>query len=131
MSDELRAAAERLLGFDGYYEMQASDGKNLARAYLAEHPADDDEPVTADWLRSVGFKQDADTEYTSDDLILAPEDDQVALHWMQEGIEPDEIRTIWIVAENEGIYTSASTRGALRRLAAALGVTLKGTTDGT
>lgn len=29
----------------------------LSLAYIAEHPADDAEPVTADWLLSVGFGQ--------------------------------------------------------------------------
>ncbi len=31
------------------------DAEALAEAYLAEHPADDGEAVTAEWLESVGF----------------------------------------------------------------------------
>ena len=31
------------------------DGRCVAEAYLAEHPADDDKPIDAAWLESVGF----------------------------------------------------------------------------
>lgn len=60
MSDELRAAAERIL--DG--DMPAVDQplwiaksiRELCRFYLREHPSDDSEPVTEEWLRAVGFR---------------------------------------------------------------------------
>jgi hypothetical protein len=46
-------AAERLIRCreDGKY-ITYSDAYKVADAYLAEHPADDGEPITADWLRS-------------------------------------------------------------------------------
>lgn len=31
------------------------DWRDVAVAYLAEHPADENEPVTEEWLRAVGF----------------------------------------------------------------------------
>jgi len=34
-----------------------ADLETLGQAYLAEHPADEDEPVTAEWLRSIGFER--------------------------------------------------------------------------
>lgn len=69
MRPELREAAERLRrmrqeseSHDGGYPANAEgrrqslyDHAALAEAYLAEHRADDAEPITEDWLRSVGF----------------------------------------------------------------------------
>ena len=58
MSDELRAAAERVLD-DPLRDVQSvndsdlhalvENAQKLADAYLAEHPADDAEPVTEEW----------------------------------------------------------------------------------
>jgi len=52
---ELRAAAERLaIGWRSYKDDQhcgIADSENVAEAYLAEHPADDDEPITEEMLR--------------------------------------------------------------------------------
>lgn len=66
MTPELKAAAERVRRisngefFDAVYgrnlsdlgqrEFWMRDRELLADAYLAEHPADDDEPVDLDWL---------------------------------------------------------------------------------
>jgi hypothetical protein len=64
-TDELREAAERLraygaatdwteAGFGAADHYQAiQDRHALADAYLAEHPADDAEPVTAEWLSTL------------------------------------------------------------------------------
>lgn len=67
MSDELRAAAERMRtkwtstskSFDGWgkpHMEYVEDLSIITDAYLAANPADDDEPVTEDWLRSVGWE---------------------------------------------------------------------------
>lgn len=63
MSDELRAAIVRVRlcqqeGPDVAYPNAKGgeyirDMDTLTEAYLAEHPADDGEPVTAEWLRVV------------------------------------------------------------------------------
>lgn len=60
MSDEIRAAAERLRRDDYHYEdcatmwnfsyQRSSDICALADAYLAANPADGDEPVTEEWM---------------------------------------------------------------------------------
>lgn len=51
-TNDLRAAAERFLPGDSYNSIAQADTDAylLANAYLAEHPADDDEPVIVDWM---------------------------------------------------------------------------------
>ncbi len=53
---ELRAAAEKVESAWRYssdwYQAHAAA---VATAYLLDHTADDADPVTADWLKSVGF----------------------------------------------------------------------------
>jgi hypothetical protein len=62
VSDELRATAERLIKFVAMYRLHPQshkgleDAQSVARAYLAEHPADDAEPLTEEWLRAAGFE---------------------------------------------------------------------------
>lgn len=64
MSKELREAAERLSTGDGYadgpmrLQFILADGIKLADAYLAEHPADSELPITEEWLRSVGWSKE-------------------------------------------------------------------------
>lgn len=54
MNDELKAAAERVRRHINQLGNSAIEDRNmLVRAYLAEHPADDDEPVTVEWLASI------------------------------------------------------------------------------
>lgn len=63
MNDKVKAAVERL----GNYRKNPPTGSDpvevnharaiLADAYLAEHPDDDGEPVTAEWLESLGFHE--------------------------------------------------------------------------
>jgi hypothetical protein len=109
MSDELRAAAERLLDPEcgigegtgtnyvagGY---AADDAVALAKAYLAEHPADDAEPVTLEWTRSLGL--DCRRIYDG----------------------PDWIPNIRGLDGNWVILPRGATRGQARRLLAALGI---------
>lgn len=66
--DELRAAAERLTAnyWDTYHKPNSADplgeiadpilndGRKIARTWLSDHPVDDGEPVTGDWLVSIG-----------------------------------------------------------------------------
>lgn len=69
MSDDVRAAAERFREYERRvdagespkavdYLVHDDDLADLARAYLAEHPADDGEPVSEAWLESVGLVSD-------------------------------------------------------------------------
>lgn len=127
MSD-VRAAAERVLACDVWYprdrrhvEMMTPDWENaaeLARMVLAEHPADDDELVTVDWLGSLfvaqvspggrrivlfSYKHGLFLEYVSD------------FHGTGERWTLD-TRTIW---EDRRV-----TRSDVRRLLRALGITV-------
>lgn len=49
----------------------------LARAYLAEHREDDDEPVTEGWLRCSGFQQQG--ELVGWSVLLPPFDKRAAI----------------------------------------------------
>lgn len=61
MSDELRASAMRIAMWSECtsYQVVSLDTVHavakLAEAYLAEHPADDDEPAMPEWLESLGY----------------------------------------------------------------------------
>lgn len=55
MSDDVRAAAERLLPPLADVIDAPGDAELVARAWLAEHPADDGEPVSAEWLMVTGW----------------------------------------------------------------------------
>lgn len=71
---DVRAAAERLRPFQNNEQSPSlaasrfiTDMWTLTRAYLAEHPSDDTQPIDEDWLRSVGFEADAYELSLSDD----------------------------------------------------------------
>lgn len=90
------------------------DLQAVADAYLAEHAADDGEPVTEEWLRSVGFKRESwhplQLDCDSDiDIRCTPE-------LLVVGHRSDE----WDVKANP-------TRGDVRRLCAAHGCPLNET----
>lgn len=79
MTEELKAAIERaklrragieVSTDDDYHDPTACfiDDGLIADAYLAEHPADDFEPVTADWLNGWGF---GSHEGYSKDVLVA------------------------------------------------------------
>lgn len=85
----------------------------LARAYLAEHPADDGEAVTAEWLEVVGLS----------DAIELPE---------QFGIQfyPDGYAGLWYYyGPGKDLRIECKTRGDVRRLCKALGIELKESGD--
>jgi hypothetical protein len=88
--------------------------REIVRQWKAEHPADDGEPVTEDWLRASGFapawghpfqlggydaESDIDVRCTPAELVVAHRTDE------------------FLVAEQP-------TRGHVRRLCAALGIEL-------
>ncbi len=62
MTEEVKAAAiRRRLVASGalmegvQYPLELSDARILADAFLAEHPADEDESVTREWCRAAGM----------------------------------------------------------------------------
>lgn len=126
MSDKVRAAANsivrgfneanRLLplagGIPQPIESSTDHAVVLARAWLADHPEDDGEPVTKEWLESIGW-----TTYLIWPSIPMPKDN--LLEWRGGGL--------WI--ENTPICL-VKTRGAVRRLMAELSIPA-GSTGGT
>lgn len=119
---ELRAAAERLrnkkhtLPYDiGYYN---SDRGLVVKAYLAEHQSEDDEPVTESWLSSIGFR-------VCEHCLLADSCGVGPIYTLELDLNGGcDGATIW-----QGDFCISilmpETRGAVRRLCAALGVELK------
>lgn len=107
MSEELRAAAQRILDDDcGGHEGLEGDATGIAMAYLAEHPADDGEAITDDWLDTVIVKGLLDWNYRED------------THWRCLEVF---IHDWW----HDYPLPSGATRGTVRRLASALGIELK------
>ncbi len=135
MSNDVRSAAERVRrhraamathhhqqspyfapeAHDGYLHQLDEDRERLAYAYLSEHPADDELPITEEWLRSVGFC-DAENDYwiwlQATDLFIARSSEN---KWTIEGYGNGETVSI----------SAPKTRGQLRRLAACLGIELQ------
>jgi hypothetical protein len=92
----------------------------LARRFVAEHQADDGEAITEEWLRSVGF-----TDHRLGVGIGKAQGGGSVLYCSLKpvGIEPD-----WYLDAGHSPMTHVhepQTRGAVRRLAAALGIDLK------
>jgi hypothetical protein len=56
MSKQVREAAQRIIDFNVRNGQELGDDTTVCRAWLAEHPADDENPVDVEWLISVGFK---------------------------------------------------------------------------
>lgn len=122
MTQEIRAAAERLRRLEAGEHQDAVygdfanafrrlDTQTLADAFLAEHPADDDEPDTEEWLRGVGF-----TDCKNDGLRLS-----ILARYPNLGMP------FWEVCGTVIRLAQPKTRGQLRRLCAALGISLKET----
>ena len=117
---ELRAAAERLM-VDGALDVPIPvlwDITRVARYVLSLHPADDDTPITEEWLRNVGF----DWEH---------------LHWLTNRWTTKSRAIFRITFTEHALCASCglddhwmdlphvNTRGNLRRLTIALGIPLK------
>ena len=126
MSDDLRAA-ERLRGLVGCTAIDFENASRdcvadmwlLSSAYLAEHPADDGEAHDPPWLIAVGFAQ--------------PQGGFPGT--LQLGnLRHSTLSRAWFLVrpclERIPTVLQPKTRGDVRRLAAALGITLKETTDG-
>lgn len=116
-TEDLRRAAEMVVADPAFCRCgkpgcRRAAAVRVARAWLAEHPADDGEPVSGEWLRSIGF--------TGPDGLLGIIYGEVELttttssRWLVGN--PSEIH-------GESVYIPApTTRGDVRRLCAALGV---------
>lgn len=76
MNEELRKAAQEILQGElvsqnqntSIYRSMPASWRNLAESWLAEHPTDDDEPVTEEWLRLIGAKDEVDGKINGEDV---------------------------------------------------------------
>lgn len=102
------------------------DERALARQWIAERPADDAEPVTVPWLESAGFSV---ASYPSHFLADRGLDEQTGWHlWLRIRLPIMEAQIChgMAIGESDGIAltrASVRTRGDIRRLLAALGIT--------
>ena len=97
---ELRKDAE----FIGTYTTDDTPAGRIALAWLADHPQDDEEPITEDWLNAT---------FGHDDLGVEQHDDWgEAITWL------DDIGHMSVPMPR--------TRGDLRRLCESLGVKIEG-----
>lgn len=99
---------------DHYNTEWELDALELANAYLAEHPADEDEPVTEEWLRAIGFNDDKEFPGY---VILLTECGYIECIGFDGGVE-------WMLFGNE-LNPGPQTRGQVRLLCRALGIELK------
>jgi hypothetical protein len=86
-----------------------------------DHPADENEPVTAGWMKAVGFTECHDSP---DWLVITSPDRGLTATTGERG---------WLLNDTDSaedvVYVPApKTRGAVRRLCAALSIPLKETT---
>jgi hypothetical protein len=136
MSDELRAAAERLksaVDLSDHADIgdilftyreptrpRAKDVFLLAEAYLSSHPADSETPIDEEWLRSVGGKGDP------------WHDDSMSLATFRVPTIGMNVATLDFRRRNREVHIGGTvmaktpkTRSDVRRLCAALGIELK------
>lgn len=120
---------ERADETNGYNHMSATacnDISGYVKTFidmvLAEHPADDDEAVTEEWLESVGFKHRvlrSEFGYECMSIYLKIDNDDQWFFGTDYGHEFDA----------EVMLKTPATRGDLRRLCKALGIELKEAAD--
>jgi hypothetical protein len=122
MTPELKAAAERLRS--GFNHAQCpdhcgdcNDARALAEAYLAEHPTDDGEPVTLDWLRTLWKVEPGHTKRES---YIVARRGLFEVGWCPECGELPAA-----MALDRKIIYKCPTRGQWRMLCRALGIPLK------
>jgi hypothetical protein len=113
--DELRATAFAVASADGYDKMPIVEiAVVLAHAYLADHPADEDEPVTEDWLRSIGLKLRMGFGFPVTKTMSLWDSRNGWGLYFHGGLGDS--------AEGETKIAKVATRGQVRRLLAALGI---------
>ena len=143
---ELRAAAGRLRGIEGptfhgvggkrhISEREYADAVTLAIAYLAEHPVDDDEPVTPEWLATNGFhrqQQPASSNIFGSDKCVPAAGSVlpiVAIEFPRRNSREVPIWAVWVYGYERN-QNFCPTRGDVRRLCKALGIELKSPATG-
>lgn len=148
IDDELRAAAEWLLSWvkndpaDVLHRGPAGGHVvDVCNHILTHHPADDGEPVSGEWLEAVGFEAEppkhVDRRWRKTVAVHDHGDGGITTHWLSihEPIEDVGGNLWWPInfwqqhtgdEKPDGVallsWIDHTTRGAIRRLLAALGV---------
>lgn len=129
MSDELRAAAKLMIKHlppPGITKIGSFDVACLAiaKAYLAEHPSDDGELVTEEWLKVAGGKHQMSGVYS----FFGSQSDDENLVWVD--VRPDNGATSLTLVPPKGegnelrVWLGKKTRLDVRLLCSALGIQL-------
>ena len=133
MSDELKAARERKHRWDAdddaAYDAPGTDEENdmfmFGDAHLAEHPADEDEPITCEWLSMLTTRQqDAHLTGRFIWVIAAGRFCAFIVTFEPQG------RQFLFQANGQALIV-VKTRGDVRRLTTALGIDLPTRIDNT
>ncbi len=127
-------------GFQFPHEAYMRDLALLAHAYLVEHRADEDEPITEEWLCLSGFasssrniEQFVENEWFAGEhrIEIHPEDGEYLGAELRIMIHSADV---WVAemrdrshgwTESIGVSRDLKTRGDVRRLCKALGIELK------
>jgi hypothetical protein len=120
---ELREAAERVRTGFTYYQcpdswQECNDARLIAEAWIAEHPADDDEPITEEWLEQLAFTHN-DSWYFRSPAQTSMQADVTLIRWSGGWSVKVSDRFTSVLTAN------VKTRGDLRLLAKALGIGLE------
>jgi hypothetical protein len=138
MKPEVKVAADRLRrAFGGKELMEViydvpkrlafkkrdDDLTHIAIAFLAEHPTDDDEPITAEWLHTTNGEKFDSGEFVWFLKAHGPDFNECWISARPGGfcivtLVPMEGNSMWFSLEHQ-------TRGHIRRIVAALGGSLK------
>jgi hypothetical protein len=100
----------------------------VVRAYLAEHPADDDEPITAKWLESCGFRLSwSTTKTTKLDNYNQSLGDDVTQSFIEVTISSDRSKIDFYGIDNHelGVMKPLVTRGEFKMMAKIVGIEWK------
>jgi hypothetical protein len=120
MSDELLAVELVRAALTPGHELTHVDNCaawQLAKAYLAEHPADDEEPVNEEWLRSIGLKLRMGFGFPVTKTMSLWDSRNGWGLYFHGGLGDS--------AEGETKIANVATRGQVRRLLVALGIAAK------
>lgn len=121
---DLRAAAERLAkgarAYWGTTHDPMSDASDVAEDWLDKHPADDDEPISDEWVWISGGKNECDCIIA---YFTGPNNVEVSVLFPECSVGVG-------IHEQGAMLDHIKTRGQFRSLCAALGIKLKEANDG-
>ena len=117
---KVRSLARTLPLVPSEYELDGVETADLiVNRWLSEHPDDDDEPVTGEWLASAGSREPRNVDLAAPPTLTIPGYHYGVL------VQADDGRS-WDWCRGAHVIATVRTRGNVRRLCKALGVELNG-----